>query len=244
MITIEDFKKFLGWSRPAEDAKKSVGLAILARKNPDPNPGNLVNIPANLIYFAGGQSFQQPINSAIRQINESQNMIEIPLQARRAGSAGNIGANQNWQTDQTVGFSVTNPNPFSLGADKIPQRLGLYPAIGDFRQGMDDTRVQEALDTGKAVVKEIGPIKEGITDEELFNNVLIRQATYLISMYWLENNQVQESSGPAYNLNQTGNQSRRMFKDRTFLPLMQQVDSLISQSGFRDLNYWFDREPA
>ena len=234
----------MGWSRPAEDAKKSVGLVILARKNPDPNPGNLVNIPANLIYFAGGQSFQQPINSAIRQINESQNMVEVPLQARRAGSAGNIEANQNWQVDQSVDFTVTNPNAFSQGAEAVPQRLGLYPSSGDFQQRMDDTRVQEALDTGKLIVKDLGPIKSDVTDEVLFNNVLIKQAVYLISMYWLENNQVQESSGPAYNLNQTGNQSRRMFKDRTFLPLMQQVDSLISQSGFRDLNYWFNEETA
>ena len=244
MITIEDFKKFMGWSKAAEDAKKSVGLVILARKNPDPNPGNLVNIPLNLIYFADGQSFQQPINSAIRQINESQNMVEVPLQARHAGVAGNIPANQNWQADQTVGFSVTNPNPFSLGADAVPQRLGLYPSSGDFQQRMDDTRVQEALDTGRLIIKDMGPIKSDVTDETLFGNVLIKQATYLVAMYYLENNQVQESSGPTYNLNQTGNQSRRMFKDRTFLPLMQQVDSLISQSGFRDLNYWFNEETA
>ena len=240
MISLDDFKKFLGWSRPAEDAKKAVGLVVATRSTP---VGSLVLIPSNLVFYAGGQSFIQPLNQRT-VINESQNMVEVPLQARRAGSAGNIEANQNWQVDQSVDFTVTNPNAFSQGAEAVPQRLGLYPSSGDFQQRMDDTRVQEALDTGKLIVKDLGPIKSDVTDEVLFNNVLIKQAVYLISMYWLENNQVQESSGPAYNLNQTGNQSRRMFKDRTFLPLMQQVDSLISQSGFRDLNYWFNEETA
>ena len=240
MITIEDFKKFMGWSKAAEDAKKAVGLVVATRSTP---VGSLVLIPSNLVFYAGGQSFIQPLNQRT-VINESQNMVEFPLQARHAGVAGNIEANQNWQVDQSVDFTVTNPNAFSQGAEAVPQRLGLYPSSGDFQQRMDDDRVQEALDTGKLIVKEIGPIKSGTTDETLFGNVLIKQATYLVAMYYLENNQVQESSGPAYNLNQTGNQSRRMFKDRTFLPLMQQVDSLISQSGFRDLDYWFNQEPA
>ena len=167
-------------------------------------------------------------------------MIEIPLQARHAGVDGNIPANQNWRVDQSVDFTVSNPNPFSEGAEAIPKRLGLYPSSGNLQQGIEDSRVQEALDTGKLVVKDMGPIKAGITDETLFSNVLIRQATYLVAMYYLENNQVQESSGPTYVIDQSSNNARRMFKDRIFLPLMQQVDSLISQSGFRDISYWFD----
>ena len=239
MITIDNFKQFLGWGRPEEEAKPAIGLVILTRSSPT---GTVIPILDSLVFYGGGQSFVQA-NRETMEINESQTMVEIPLIARNAGLAGNIPASQIWNVDQSVSFAVSNPNAFSQGAEALPARPGLFPA-SDTGQGYDDERVQEALDIGKAVVKQIGPIKSDVTDETLFANVLIKQAVYLVSMYALENNQVQESTGPLYILQQTAGDVRRMFKDRTWLPLLAQVNAYIGQSGFRDVDYWFDRETA
>ena len=120
MISLDDFKKYLGWSQNAVPAKKSIGLVVLTRTNPT---GTIIPIPQNLVYFAGGQSFTK--TGSINEINESQLMVEVTLTARHEGEVGNISANQMWTVDQNVDFDVTNPTPFSGGAEAIEERSGL-----------------------------------------------------------------------------------------------------------------------
>ena len=233
MISVEDFKNFLGYQIDAIEAKNSLGLLVLTRTNPT---GTVVPIPSDLVYMASGQSFVQA-NRDVTEINESQLFIEVSVQARHAGLASNIEADQVWTMDQVVSFTASNPNSFSEGQDAKPEVPGVAPMSLD-SHGHDDDRLQACINIGKAIVRQLaGDSTTG--DNELFANPLLKEAVLLVAMYRLQNINTAEVSS-SFGDGGLSTTVTQLFRDRSFLPLMTQVETLISQSGKRNLSLWFD----
>ena len=237
MITLDKFKQFLGFGIPGVEAQRAVGLVIVMRTIP---LGEIVAIPGDLLFLAGGQTFVLA-GGGRRELNESQSFTEIPLQAQHTGPAGNIGIGQNWTMNQEVDFRTMNHTAFSGGVDEIPDKQGLYPHLVQNMEIDIDDRLQECIDLGKKVVRELAGVDDSVDDDgSFFNDPCLMEAVYLVGMYRLEQNTTRDRIFNAPSSQPGWPELRAMFKDRTFLPLMAQVQSLISQSGKRNISLWFE----
>lgn len=163
MVSVQDFRDYMGYFRDPEDAKGSIGLLLLTRTNPT---GTVVPIPSDLIYMASGQSFNQA-NRDVTEINESQLFVEISVQARHAGPSGNIDADQVWTTNQNVNFTATNPNPFSKGQDAKLYIHGIAP-LSTEGWAFSNERLQGSLNVGMAVVRQLAG-DSTTSDNEFFD---------------------------------------------------------------------------
>ena len=227
MITIENFKKYLGYAEADIPAVKARGTLTLNRK---PGVTGIIPIPSNLIFLSPlGNDYKSATLDNPIEINESQDFVPYFIESRfYQGAKGNYaGTNSPFQINQTVDFTATNAGPISGGKDYIPGALGLL----NFEQlAFTDDRLQDALDIGTEIVKQMS----GNSDNDLTDNILIREAIYLVAMYRLQNNNTNETSANIEIMTAT-----RFFRDRTFAPLMRQVENLISQSGKRNLDLYF-----
>ena len=101
------FREFCGWG---QKATKAFGLLVIRRV--DLADCAVIAIPKNtrFVVLTSGQIFQNPVSAVL---NESQNKIELLVQAENAGRDGNIPANQVWQSPSVRGISASNPQKFS-----------------------------------------------------------------------------------------------------------------------------------
>ena len=231
MITIEKFKNYLGFTRKAKPAVPARGTLTLNRKT---GVTGIIRVPDNLTFSTSGKFYKSSTESNFRELNQSQSFIPYLVVAVHGGPSYNLTeTNQIFAIDQVVNFTATNESPIVGGLDAIPEMPGIN-VLDLEQQGWTDDRLQEALDVGTYIVRELA----GNSDTDLTDNILIREAIYLMSMYRLQNNQTTEKT-TSFGDDGLSNATKTFFRDRSFLPLMQQVQSLISQSGKRNLDQYF-----
>lgn len=231
MINIELFKNFLGYGKPGISAVYARGSLTLNRKT---GVAGIISIPPNLTFSVSGKFYESVTGRNPREINESQDFVPYLVQATFPGVSGNLSQlNQTFNINQDVDFTATNEGAITGGAEEIAPVAGA--SLADFEEaGLTDERLQEALDVGTAIVKSMS----GNDDADLTDNILIKEAVYLVAMYRLQNNTITEKSTTLGSEELSGTVNR-FFRDRSFIPLMGQVESLISQSGKRNLTPFF-----
>ena len=236
MITIDEFKAFLGYKREGTPASPSTGTLTLTRKSG--KTGDIF-VFGNVVFRSSGQSFipasiHSPTQNAIATIDDGVNFITLNVKADKTGPSGNIEANQTWIANRDVDYEISNDNAFTGGTDEVPDKPGIYQFNGTTDELFDDDRLQACLNTGMAVVLAL----MGVDDDD-FENQLLKEAVFLIAMYRMENNTSQDisyqNSPPGI---QAPNTTKR-FKDHVYGPLLLQVEHLISQSGKRNIELLF-----
>lgn len=229
MLSVLNFRKFLGYSIKAQDAVPARGTLTLNRKA---GVTGIIQIPRNLTYSTSGKFYKQATSESL-ELSESAEFIPIVVEATQAGASGNLSElNQTFRLSQNVNVDAVNESPISGGQDAVKEVPGINPL--SFEQlGWSDDRLQSALDVGTYMVRALA----GNQDADFTDNILIQEAIYLCSMYRLQNHSTTESSSTlSEGLNSN---SVYLFRHHAFLPLLQQVQSLISQSGKRNLDQFF-----
>lgn len=236
MITLDEFKAFLGYRRPGTPASPATGTLTLTRKSGITGD---VFVFGNVVFRASGQSFipasvMSPTQNPVAKIRDGINFITLNVKADQTGPSGNIEASQTWITNLDVDYEVSNDNAFIGGADEVADKPGIYQFNGTTEELVADDRLQACLNTGQAAVMAL----MGVDDED-FDHQLLKEAVFLIAMYRLENNTSQDI---AYQNSPPGVQApntQKRFKDHVYGPLLLQVEHLISQSGKRNIELLF-----
>lgn len=175
-ITVAGFKDFARW--PTNGSKAS-GLLVLTRKNPASQ--NIINIQRGETFTTSfGQVF---VSLEKREINESQQMIEILAQASEVGGRYSIPANSHWQN--TEDYSISNPKAFVGGYDA----RSVTRVSSHFYKEFSDLDIQSNLNVAQSLVKD----EMGYTqDENLPEAERIEQAVYSLTILLVENREIQE----------------------------------------------------
>lgn len=233
MINIENFKKYLGFRIPAKPAVKARGILTLNRRT---GVSGIIPIPQGLVFSTSGKFYESGTSQNPIELNESQDFIPYVVQAVHPGASSNLTAlNQYFSIDQgLLRFTATNENVIVGGLDGIPEIPGINPMDSE-QIGWSDDRLQEALNIGTYIVRALA----GNQDEDFTDHILIIEAIYLCAMYRLQNSQTTEKDAVLSFEGLANSSTKTFFRDRTFLPLVQQVQSLISQSGKRNLDQYF-----
>ena len=234
MITIEDFKNFLGYAKAEVEATPAIGTLTLRRKQ---GVVGVIPVPANIIFEYNGVFYISFSSDNPSGFTSSQNFIPFAIKAQNPGVSGNVEAtDQTFTPSETVNFTATNQSPIAGGADKVEGRDGLYPDdLTAISHGQSDSRLQECINTAQSAVLE----RMGV-DQDDFNHPCLKQAVYLLAMFMLENNTSQDIQFYAPYQHQPIANVNKRFKDFVYEPLNQQVENLISQSGRRNLDLFFN----
>lgn len=218
MISIDDFRRFLGFSTRDTPGQKAVGILKVSRA--DQSSTNIINIPAQEWSAQGtGKTFD---STESRIINQSQKHIEIGIQARLVGASYNLAAGQNWGIMD--GILVTNENPISGGKDVIKGQAGMFPDNADL--GPADSRLQACIDLGKDFARRIIGLKP--TEDLDETNILIRECVFLIGMFRLQQNTSQGYSVPIPSGQPVSKQSEVYFRHQIYQPLIRQCQGILS----------------
>ena len=233
MITLDEFKSFLGYFRKGTPASPSQGILTLTRKSGITGD---IFVFGNVVFRASGKSFIPSINlqtkNSIATIADGVNFITLDVKAENPGTASNLPANQTWIANIDVDYNITNDDSFSGGVDEVEDKPGIYQWNGTAQENLvADDRLQACLNTGQAVVMEL----MGVDDED-FDHQLLKEAVFLIAMYRMENNTSQDISYQGSPPGVQAPNTTKRFKDHVYEPLLLQVEHLISQSGKRNID--------
>ena len=219
-ISVADFAVFLGYGIKGHPGEKASGIIVVTKTVRVDQP---LTIPANTRFdSSSGHKFfttQQNI------ISESASFLPIGVVAQNAGADANIPAGQTWASPSLGGVSVANPQPFFGGENPVADEPGLYPQ----RQknlGPKDVELRRALDVGTALIRSMIGLKEG--ESVPFDDVRVREAIFLVSMYRLESNLIQERRFSAPSLHASAGEVVKYFRQSLYKPVMQQATDLIS----------------
>lgn len=214
MVSVLGFKRFMGYTVESQPATPAIGVLTVTRE--DQSSVNVIPIPAQTIFSINTKSFET-IEQA--EINESQKFIPLSVRAVISGADGNIEAGQTWNTP-IAGIVATNANAFSNGADAINESSS-WKVFGEQR---DEGELEQSLNTGIAGIKR----KLALENNELLDNPEVDRAVYLLSMFYFQNNNIQEkniSLGSGDDVKITNNS---YYRGNVFKAVQKEIDNLIA----------------
>lgn len=220
MITIKDFSDFLGLGREKTPGMKASGILVVTKTV---SLDRVLNIPKSTRFDS--ESGYKYFTTEDNTISESATFLPVAVVSQSPGQAYNIPANQVWTSPQIGGVSVANPQAFTGGQDSLPEIKGIYPQ----RQkgiGPSDNQLQRCIDVAVAVIR--GMIGLSPKDDFPYTDSRVREAVFLLALYRLENNQIQETRFQKPSLHATSPEESRYFRANVYKPLMGQVSGLIS----------------
>jgi len=236
MISVEDFKRFLGFSLPADSGSPSFGILqfqkTLATATITIKAGAMFSTDKGLAFIIPDGPWEL---SESRPISDP---LPIGAESRLPGIKYNISANQNWK-GPFDSFSVSNPNDFTQGRDPLPATAGLYPESSAPRP--PDSRLQSCLDVGTAFIRSMLGLKSGEDLDQ--TNSLIKEAIYLVGSFRLSNTQFQTLEYPVPSQNSLNAQVTAMYRDRSYAPLLNEVKNLLYATGKVNFNRLLGNDP-
>lgn len=216
-ITINDFRKWAGFSYDGFEGTKAVGLLKLTKEAGSLNQA--FSIPKNYTWVANGIQFQNPEAWEISQTRRDP--LDIAIQSVSPSARANIEAYQTW--DSYPGLSLENPFAFTLGADPQEAKGGVFPIAQDLT--IRDEILQLHLDTAISVCRSI--IGLGTAEDFPENDPRVMQAVFLLSIYRLENNHTQQRQFSIFE-GEMPLREQSYFRAKVYEPLLMQVRGLLS----------------
>lgn len=210
MVSVLNFKRFMGYKVDPQDAKKSVGVLTIT-KNP---PGsNIISIPKDTVFSTPTKTFQS-IEDA--NISESNTFIPLAVQSVLSGASENIPAGQLWSSG-IAGITIENSQPFSGGEDAVIESSS-WKVFGDVR---DESELQKSLDAA------IIGVKTKLSLPDLIDNVAVDRAVYLLATFYFQNNTIQEKSVSVQG-DDLSIETNHYYRERIFQAIQVEIDSLIA----------------
>ena len=237
MVTLANFVDFLGLGQEAQPATPAVGILVLTKSQALQN--RPVSVPLKTLFDAPSGRYETTEEA---EISESASFLPVAAVARVPGSGGNISSNSDWSSPQIGGLSVSNPAPFVGGSDLVPERKGIYPQ----RQkglGPTDTRLQFCLNVGKALLTSI----MGLGPDDTFpeDDPRVAEATFLLSLYRLENNLIQGQRYSKPSLHATSPEVEAYFRSSVWQPVLRQATFLVSHRiKYKEIIYDKEKKSA
>ena len=231
MVTIENFKKFLGYSyipQPALQAEKARGTLTLNRKS---GITGIIPIPQiNLTFFNSGNFYRSASPDNPTEIGESQTFVPFVIESVEMGSEQNISqTNQSFFVNATsdfvgpINFTAINESAITGGQDATKEIIGNKA----FVIPEPDDRLQSCLNIGRQIVK--AKIGGEVTDTQIDENEVLTECVFLAGAYRLKNTTTEDhivSLGTEF-------ENRQSFRDRMFAGVFSQIESMIDQSGIQ-----------
>lgn len=220
MITVLEFRQWLGYAFGGSPGRKAVGLLRFTKRAGFENMA--FTIEKGQTFSAGGFKFETVEGW---QISESRtDPLEIAVQSVLLTARANIPANANWDSEPIIGLAKTNDSAFTLGRDVVESKPGTFPDSEEL--GPQDSILEFHLNAAKKVCWADMALSPDDTFPE--EDERVREAVYLLAMYRLENNTTQGRSTTAPEAQIPDIQQQIYFRAKVYGPLMQQVRRLLS----------------